>query len=250
MSNEMTVSKIFNEEALALLEFRLEESDHPKTFLLEADKIASDPKNLIDFPHTIQFEESLVPSADEENARLVYEAVGSIDRSNAADPRLWSYLSIVTLREYMSERWSLETARNFKNQANDHWLMTTANPRKLMRNGAARLWWVADLTCDMDLVHPYSAETGDPFAYTRWVMENENRRQSIFERRLGRSPRLRWAVMEAMQAMQEAGKPDRSKALLKKVYLHTGYQRLEALPDDELKSVVEGLLLDVLENGK
>lgn len=250
MVNEMTVSKIFNEEALALLEFRLDESDHPQTFLAEADRVANDPKNLIDFPHTIQFEESLDPDNDAENARLIYEAIGSIDRSNAADPRLWSYLSIVTLRDYMSERWSLEKARNFKNQANDHWLMTTANPRKLMRNGAARLWWVADLTCDMDLEHPYSAESGDPFAYTRWVMENENRRQSIFERRLGRSPKLKWAVLEAMQAMQEAGKPDRSKALLKKVYLHTGYQRLEALPDDELKSVVEQLLLEVIESGK
>ena len=115
-----------------------------------------------------------------------------------------------------------------------------------MRNGAGRLWWTAHLTYDPDLQYKLSAETGDPFAYTKWVLANENRRQSIFERRLGRSPKLRWAVMEAMEDIQEEGKKDNSKALLKKVYLHTGYQRLEALPEDQLRRVVSDLLRQVL----
>lgn len=246
MADAVTVSSIFTSEALDLLELRLHESENSNEFLLEADSIASQTRYLIDLPTAIEFTQPLQFGQEGSNASILFEAIGAIDRSNAADPRLWSYLSMIAAREYMSKRWPLETASNLSNYANDHWLMTTPSSRKMMRNGVGRLWWIANLTYDPEFSHPLSASTGDPFAYTKWVLENENRRQAIFERQLGRSPRLRWAVMEAMQELQESGKKDNSKALLKKVYLHSGYQRLETLPDHRLKEVISNLLREVL----
>lgn len=245
MPESITVSSIFTNDALALLDARLEDAEHANEFLLAADEMAQDPMYLLTLPTSIEFTEELVVDNDGENATHIYEAVGTLDRANASDPRLWSYLSIIALRDYMLQRWPLEDPAKFKNLARDHWLLTSSSPRRMMRNGSARLWWVADLTYDPDLEHPLSRETGDAFAYTRWVLENENRRQSIFERQLGRSPRLRWAVLEALQDIHGDSSSDRSKALLKKVYLHTGYQRLEALPDDELKQVVYDLLKEM-----
>lgn len=245
-TNELTARFIFTSEAVDLLEQRLEESEHPDEFLLSVDEMASDGKYLVELANDIELIEPLQVGDDGYNASVLYDSIGAIDRANASDPRLWSYLATVTLRDYMLERWPLETAKNFKSFANERWLMTTASPRKLMRNGAARLWWTADLTHDPDLEHPFSAETGDPFAYTKWVLANENRRQNIFERQLGRSPKLRWAVMEAMQEIQVEGEKDNSKTLLKRVYLHSGYQRMESLPEEELKKVVADLLKGVI----
>lgn len=245
-ANQLTARYAFTTEGLDLLEARLEDSEHPQTFIEAVDELATDSRYLLELASDIELIEPLDPEDDGHNASVLYESVGAVDRANASDPRLWTYLATVTLRDYMLVRWPLEKANNFKNLANERWLMTTASPRKLMRNGAARLWWTADLTHDPDLKHPYSSETGDPFAYTKWVLENENRRQNLFERQLGRSPKLRWAVMEAMQEIQEKGKKDNSKTLLKKVHLHTGYQRLESLPEEELKKVVSDLLHEVI----
>lgn len=245
MTAHETVSSIFTNDALALLDARLEDAQQPSDFIVAADDMAQNPDYLLTLPTPIELTVDLNVEDDGENAGYIYEAIGTLDRANASDPRLWSFLSIISFREYMLRRWPLEGAKNFKNQARDHWLLTSSSPRRMMRNGAARLWWIADLTFDPELEHPLSRNTGDAFAYTKWVLENENRRQSIFERQLGRSPRLRWAVLESLQEIQDPGEPDRSKELLKKVYLHTGYQRLELLPDEELKRVVYSLLKEM-----
>ena len=249
MSNKssLTCSHIFNEDAIDILRFKLNDCDKPEEFLHLVDSMANDTRYLIALDQPIQFPNDLSIGDDGSNAVEVYEAIGSLDRANAADPRLWSYLSMVTFRQYTELRWPLAGREKFKPYALDHWLMVNSSPRSLMRNSIARLWWTADLTYDQEIEHPYSVKTGDPFAYTRWVLANENRRQSIFERQIGRSPRLMWAVLEAMQEKHLEGTKDRSKALLKHVYLHTGYQRLEMLPDEELRETVSQLLDEVVE---
>lgn len=255
MQHSLTVDSIFSTEALDLLRIRLQDSDHPDTFLGRVDEMADQARYLIALPQSIEFLEPLesgknskeASSLDGKNAVALYEAIGAIDRSNASDPRLWTYLSMVFLREYMLIRWPISDPEKFKDRVQDHWLMTSSSARKLMRNGAARLWWTAHLTHDPYLERKLTSETGDPFAYTKWVLENENRRQSIFERRIGRSPRLRWAIMETMEELQrDRGESSMSsKAMLRKLFLHTGYQRLEALPEDELKTVVKNLMAEL-----
>lgn len=249
MSNEssLTCSHIFSEDAIDILRFKLNDCEKPEEFLHLVDSMANDSRYLIALDRPIQFPNDLSTDNDGSNAVEVYEAIGSLDRANAADARLWSYLSVVIFRRYTEERWPLVGREKFKPYALDHWLMVSSSPRSLMRNSIARLWWIANLTFDQEIQHPYSIKTGDPFAYTRWVLENENRRQSIFERQIGRSPNLMWAVLEALQEKHIEGQKDRSKALLKHVYLHTGYQRLEMLPEEELKRTVSELLDEVVE---
>lgn len=253
MQDSLTVRSVFSSEALDLVELRLHDSDHPATFLDHVDQIAEQDRYLVDLPQQIEFDAQLRIGAnhketvalDGENASSLFEAVGNIDRANASDPRLWTYLSTITLRDYMSTRWPISNPDSFKSRVEDHWLMTTSSPRKMIRNGAARLWWIAALTHDPFLERRLSSENGDPFAYTKWVFANENRRQSIFERRIGRSPKLRWAVIEAMEEIQRDGNQESSKSskdMMKKVFLHSGYQRLEALPQEELNTVVKNLM--------
>lgn len=256
MEDSLTVRSVFTSEALDLIEIRLHDSDHPATFLDHVDQIAEQTKYLVDLPQHIEFDAPLrigtthkeTVALDGENASSLFEAVGDIDRANASDPRLWTYLSVVALRDYMVVRWPISDPESFRSRVEDHWLMTTSSPRKMMRNGAARLWWTAALTHDPFLEKRLSSENGDPFAYTKWVLANENRRQSIFERRIGRSPKLRWAVIEAMEEIQSEGNRESSKSsksMMKKVFLHSGYQRLEALPQEELNTVIKNLMIDL-----
>ncbi|WP_426705640.1 DUF6339 family protein [Corynebacterium auriscanis] len=241
MTSNLSVTQIFTEEALSLLRHRLGTSETAQDFLIEVDQIAEDPKFLLRLPESIELEAELINEDDADNAILIYEAIGPMDHANAADPRLWSYLSLVTFRDYMEKRWPLSERANFRGYVRDHWLLGN-EARGRVRNGIARLWWLVNLTDDPDLLHPLSADTGDRYAYTRWVFKHANVRQSIFERRLGRNANLRWALMEEMQKVPEASTKDGAQLLLKYVFLHTGYQRLEFLNEDLIKQTVRGMI--------
>ena len=95
-------------------------------------------------------------SSDIDNAIAIYEAYPDLNETQASDPRLWTYLSHVTLRDYVLARWPLtgtcEQIMNDKslkasaiNFVLSHWF-ASSNDRMLRRNAIARLWWAVHLT--------------------------------------------------------------------------------------------------------
>jgi hypothetical protein len=95
-------------------------------------------------------------SNDLENAIAIYEAFPNLNEAQAADQKLWTYLTHVTLRDYVQARWPLagspeqiESDKDAKAAAVRsilwHWF-ASGNDRMLRRNAIARLWWAVHLT--------------------------------------------------------------------------------------------------------
>lgn len=246
MLSDQTIKHALTQDAVNLLTYELRQNESAPDFLHAADQIVSNPKNRIPLPEALELPEQLAPGQknDASNAILLYEALGEMSPANAADPRLWTYLTFVSLREYMEDRWNPMDQSNMESYVRDHWLMNSQSARIRVRNGAARLWWVAHLTVDNEFKYELSQELNDPYAYTKWVFGNENRRQSLFERNIGRSPVIRWAAMETLAKDTSTDVSNVTKRFFRRLNLQAGFQRLEKLPDVEVKALMERTLED------
>ena len=90
---------------------------------------------------------------DAANAIIVYESLrGKLNRLQATDFRLWSYLTHVCCWEYMKTRWNLDE------KSRDTWMgrisgrYFIADRSPYVRNGISRLYWSAELTYDERIV--------------------------------------------------------------------------------------------------
>lgn len=239
--DSVTTDRVFTMNALNLIHSCLDHSESVPDFFAEVDALASDSMNTLALPGTVEFTQALDPSDDGQNAAMVYDAIGALDRSNAADPRRWTYMALKSHRDYMSARWSLETARNWKGRARDRWLIVNPTRRGLVRHGIARLWWSAELTRDTHMERALSHRTGDPYAYTRWLFESEDRVQAIFERELGSNSAVMWTVLESLEADSVSNKGQAAKDLAKEVRVLGAYRNLEVLDEGRRQEVIAGL---------
>lgn len=242
MGIPVTTTRIFNNDALDVLVYESSRIETPDQFFHLVDDLAGDGRYLLRLENSIEWSEHLVLGHEADNAVQIYGDVGPRERVFASDPRLWSYLATVTHREYMSERWPLDGS-NLQSRVFERWLMPRQNARSLVRHGIARLWWIPHLTLDDDLSYPLSRESADPFAYSRWILESENRRQYLFEGLIGRTPKLRWAAMVALAAAPDniAGKYG-ARELAKLLNLEAGYRNLQFLSEEELLSLSQGFV--------
>jgi hypothetical protein len=156
--------------ALVSMKAALDKADSPADFYAEVDAILAQPSNVLELPFDTEQPDPLdaggvsATGRDVDNAPLVYEFLGPIDRANASDRRLWTYLAFVTYRDYMEKRWPLDSSAGWKRRVETRWLMLNATRGRLVRHGIARLWWIASLTYDPKCQHALSKATGDPFA--------------------------------------------------------------------------------------
>lgn len=230
--------------ALHDLQEALVTAQQPEDFLAHATHIATQPTNLLALPFETGTPEPLdagrsgARGRDLDNAPRVYEYIGPIDRANAADGRLWSYLAFVTYRDYMDARWPLE-GDGWKSRVNDRWLLTRSTRGSLIRHGISRLWWIADLTFDARLEYPLAAATGDSFAYTRAVLGNEDRVLGLFDREAGAVPAVVRGVLEHVEADSARGADAYTRNLMKEVTLTYGYRDLMVMDDEQVRMVIE-----------
>lgn len=230
--------------ALHDLQEALVAAQRPGDFLAQAAHIATQPTNLLALPFETGTPEPLdsgksgARGRDVDNAPRVYEYIGPIDRANAADGRLWTYLAFVTYRDYMESRWPLEGDR-WKARVGDRWLLTRSTRGSLIRHGVSRLWWIADLTFDARLDHPLAAATGDSFAYTRAVLGNEDRVLGLFDREAGAVPAVVRGVLEHVEADPSRSADTYTRNLMKEVTLTYGYRDLMAMTEDQVRGVID-----------
>ncbi len=245
----MTTSKARSLTSGALLELQsaLAGAATPEDFLAQADAVVTRSGNVLELPFDTGAAEALDPGSegaqgrDVNNAPAVYEFLGAMDPANASDERLWTYLAFATYREYMEQRWPLVgESGNWRGRAETRWMMPRVSRGKLVRHGIARLWWVASLTYDPRKEHPLARGTGDPFAYTRSVLANEDRVLALFDREAGAVQPLVRVVLEHLAEDASRRADSYVRDLMKEVTLVYGYRDIAALDEARLRQVVEG----------
>jgi hypothetical protein len=231
-------------EALIKLKAALDLAESPDDFFASADTIIKTPENLLALPFDTGNPDPLDPGSagdmgrDVDNAPQVYEFLGALDRANASDRRLWTYLAFAVYRDYMEKRWPLTEVRNWKSRVQDRWLMLNASRGKLVRHGIARLWWVTSLTYDARCHHVLSKVSGDSFAYTREVFRNEDRINSVFDREAGALPLLVRSVLEHASLGGAYATDKHLAGLMKELTLVYGYRDIGFLESGELQTLI------------
>jgi hypothetical protein len=174
---------------------------------------------------------------DLENTKTVYGALHHLSPIQAADERLWVYLSHVTYWDYMRKRWGVEQYAGkprFAEIVQERYFFMPDRPRALIRNGIARLWWYGYTT--------YDDERGDPFELTAVLLKNLDVAQSVLERAFSRSRTLTRAMLSVLLEREKAGTPfyDREKVrnLAKYLVQVGGVTILDTLSFAEIHDVV------------
>ena len=224
---------MFTEEALLLLRAELNRKDNPADFLAFTEEIKDDEQYLVRLKYPIEWSQPLEVDHEPRNAVSVFEDLGPRDRVVASDPRLWSYLAFVTHRSYMEQRRSLEGF--YPRRVPTYWLMVEPKARNLVQHGIARLWWITNLTLDREFKYPLTNHFGNPYAYTSWVLANDDRRKYIFEGLIGRTPKLRWALMSALTENPDSlPSADAARRLAQRINIEAGFRNLQAMKEEEL----------------
>lgn len=237
-----TKGSAFTQNALDLVASRLSKAEGPDDFLREVDVLLEDPANSLVRPDTIEPAKELQVGDEPDNARVVFEALGAMDRANAADGRLWSHLAFTTFRPYMQKRWPLDPDKNWRGRVEDRWLMPRATRQRLVRHGIARLWWIPNLTYDARLSNKLSAASEDPYAYSNWVFAYEDRVQAIFEREAGSAPQALIAAIDTMASVTTRNSGELVKDFMKEVTAASAYRHLDLLDRSAMVEVMVDLL--------
>jgi hypothetical protein len=90
--------------------------------------------------------------SDFENAVLIHSWICgfSASRSQLADGRLWSALSLTTFSSYTLERWALSSHKSNASKIHSRYLSLGTSQRSLIRNAISRLFWTAELTSQIN----------------------------------------------------------------------------------------------------
>ena len=246
---------IQNQEVLVLTEIAVNEfheslrvSNTPAEYFERVGAILDCKNNLLKYPTNLgvpcELKVEGKRAVDINNAPLVHEYLGEMDRSNAADPRLWVYLSHVTYRTYMENRWPInETVENWKNRIEDRWLLPMGNTTRgrLVRHGVARLWWVAHLTY---IHHREKGDsTNDPYFYTREVFKSEDRLNSIFDREVGALPQVMFCVLDHAASLGDKASDKYIGRIMQYLKLVNGYRDIGMLDESSIRKLVDDAAL-------
>ena len=129
----------------------------------------------------------ILPKDDAKQVRLVYSQMQDLSDTQAADERLWAYMTHIHGWEYMVKRWSVATttAKDKNEFIRDRYFLKTSNSRWLIRNGIARLWWFGRLT--------YTSS--DQFALTDTLLSLQEIQAMLLERSFGKNPSILHGVL-------------------------------------------------------
>ena len=181
---------------------------------------------------------------DIENAQIVYSDLRRLTPIQAADERLWSYLSHVTYWQYMVARWGTTT----QSVIEDRFFFKSKGIGTLVRNGIARLWWFGYLT--------YDQHRNDPFELTRILLSNQDIQTGLLQRNLGKSRLVRAATLDYLnqrrpqieQAGQGKGGVGKvAQHLFRGLNLAGGVYLLDALEIPQLHGILDDSLAEFAE---
>ena len=191
--------KIFSSETINELKNRLKSSDYIKeVYSQNSPQQEFDSETLLVTPIEVAIAAPVLKVNDKktdyeaENAIALFEYLGELTSTQAADMRLWSTLAHTTFWEYSLSRWD----RNEKTDRYvlEHWFDSQKGGlAALRRNAISRLWWAAYLT-----VAPWEKDRelevykcSDRFVFTKILLSQQQIYSDVMERLFGSNLRLR-----------------------------------------------------------
>lgn len=231
---------------VSLCDYFRRDVDYPSDAVIEST-IKADPEKL-QLKYRGNGESA---SNDLENAIALYEAFPGLTETQASDSRLWTYLTHVTLRDYVFARWPLQGSceqimGDAKQQATvadfimSHWFASGGNDRLLRRNAVARLWWPVHLTHAPWLREPEffaDLKGDDPYRFTNVLLSKESVYADVLERGLGRDNRILITVLEFLEANMGI-KRDQIRNFIKELNLFLSVKNLSLLSRKEVKESI------------
>src|SRR5882762_1693121 len=119
---------------------------------------------------------------DLENAIRIHTVL-KLTPLEARDPRIWTRLTHVDCWNYMRKRWPLERFSTDSDKGArfivSRYFVSQAESRALLRNGVARLWWIAQMSHDPERTNPYEL--------TAVLLHRLDITQQLMERNMGRA---------------------------------------------------------------
>lgn len=116
------------------------------------------------------------PEDDKKNARIIYSKLKYLTPVQAADERLWTYLTHEKFSDYMTKRWSVEAKLENNDEEKiegfirERYFLKGGRDRALIRNGISRLWWCGYTAFDEKRENPF--ELLDILFETQDIMES------------------------------------------------------------------------------
>ena len=192
----------------------------------------------------------LVPGGsdtDVENAKRLYESFrGALNRLQATDFRLWSFMTHTSCWDYMKTRWNLDEGGgsfSVEGRITDRYFIASRSP--YMRNGVSRLYWSAELT--------YDEGNSNPYEYLEYVLKYQDLAVNALDRQIGRA---KSSILGNLKALKEADlNEDDRRLFFTKINQYGGVTLLDAISKqksyDVSRRYIDYILgLPLVENGK
>jgi Family of unknown function (DUF6339) len=210
----------------------------PARALFATTKLADLPDDLL-----------IMPEGDEkfdlENSERLYSALRGLTLTQAADPRLWTYLTHVKYWRYMRKRWPIKEgadASAVSGSIVSRYFLVGDKARSLTRNGIARLWW-AGHTC-----YSPGVKQSD-FAYAKALFATQDVYASLMERAFSKNRKIIQPVLSVLTKEFEKGSPfddrDQVRDLGKHLVLLGGAMVLDILDPVTIEGIVEKFIGDL-----
>ena len=242
----MPKQKILNRATCSRMREKLNEAEQLRNYKSADAYTGIEEENLLNTTIEIQEEAPLlevssrVTANDADNAVKVYNYLGCLTRTQAADTRLWTTLTHTTFWEYCRKRWNDEINVNY---VTDHWFERKGGGLgALRRNAISRLWWAAHLT-----VAPWETDSSltmfkssDRAKYTRTLLSQAQIFQDVLERSYGSNLHVRICLLDALTEYlpEVSNKDNLSKDVSKKLNLLLKHRQIDAMDVAELHAVI------------
>lgn len=254
----MPTQKIFSHSQIARMRQRIESSESARK--IYADGSVYQPPSEIELLNTMidlpEFPPELKVTGsrtkdDADNAIRLYEYLGPLQRTEAADTRLWTTLTHTTFWTYCQKRWP-DVQKNGVKYIIEHWYEKTGGGLgALRRNAISRLWWAAHLTVapwekDSDLE---MFKSSDRYKFTKILLSQAQVFQDVLEREYGSNIRIRTILLNALanHLPDVSNRDDLSKEVSTRLLLMLKNRHFEVLEVKESKEIVDVLVRRVAE---
>lgn len=177
-----------------------------------------------------------------ENAVKLYKHLPDLNRTQATDKRIWTFLSHAPYWQYLKARWPLPDGSSGKRKIIthilDHWFLEES--KAFSRHGIASLWWGAFIT--------YDDTRENPFELTREFFSKQDYKRVILEENICFYKPLVHAILEYIvenKDLFENQWAPKVRFLIRKLNFISGYKILSSLLKPSIKKIIDEYRKDI-----
>lgn len=180
---------------------------------------------------------------DLENTKKIYTKLKDLTLTQAADERLWVYLTHIEFWEYMKARWDVEprlsNETNVENFIHNRYFLKSQTDRWLAKNGIARLWWFGYIT--------YDEELDNSFELTEVLFKDQDLARYIVQTSFCRNPMIAKTLLLVLANFNDGKYLKRKyfRNLIKQMNYLGGITVLDALNQEDIKQVIKKKLKEL-----